>query len=161
MRQAQRAKRAPRLGLTQGRREQAISLYRALGVYAHVAKEMGVSERQFLQWRQDNPGFQAELTAMKEELVWELGEKSAHRLSEYLDSIGTMVPVSEKDTHDSKGQPHTEVHREVVRLHPGLLKFGLTKYDPDLVRAPLTKEEKDEVASFISEVLARRTPEKV
>ena len=149
-------KRAPPLGLTRGRREQAITAFRRLGVYAHVANEMGVSVSQFRQWRRDHPDFQAALAEEKEELVWEIGQKSAHRLTEYLDSIGTMQVTHERDTRDHEGNPYTEVTREVVRVHPGLLKFGLTKHDPDLVRVPLTKDEREEVRTFIQGVLARR-----
>ena len=152
--------RAPRDGLTPARRKKCVSMYGALGVYAHVSEKLGISPRTLLRWRNEHPDFQAELDAVKKEMIERISEKCASRLEEYLDSIGTMQVVESKDTVTVKGEPYTEVRREIVRPIPAMLKFGLTKYHPDLVRVPLTQDEQDQVAKYISEVLAQRQDKK-
>ena len=152
--------RAPRDGLTKARREKCIRLYAALGVYAHVSEKLGISPDTLLNWRRAHPDFQAELDDAKTRMIERISEKCAGRLEEYLDSIGTMQVVESKDTVTVKGEPYTETRREVVRPIPAMLKFGLTKYHPDLVRVPLTQDEQDQVAKYISEVLAQRQDKK-
>ena len=147
-------------GLTAAKRKKCIQLYAKLGVYAHVCKAMSIDITTLWRWRRENPDFQSELDDAKVRLIEAIGEKCAHRLQEYLDSIGTMQVVESKDTVTVKGEPYTEVRREVVRPIPAMLKFGLTKYHPDLVRVPLTQDEQDQVAKYISEVLAQRQDKK-
>ena len=143
-------------GLTAAKRKKCLRLYEASGVYARVSEALGIDRDTLWRWRREHPDFQAELDAAKTRMIERISEKCAGRLEEYLDSIGTMQVVESKDTVTVKGEPYTEVRREIVRPIPAMLKFGLTKYHPDLVRVPLTQDEQDQVAKYISEVLAQR-----
>ena len=142
--------------LTKAMRAEVVRRYAACGVYARVAEQLGIDRDTLWRWRRREPELQAELDRVKEELVTAIAEKAGHRLDEYLDSIGEMVEVERRETRDAKGRPFTEVRHETVRLNPALLKYGLTKWNPDMVRVPLTKDEQDKVQSYIQEVLAKR-----
>ena len=130
--------------------------YATCGMFSRVAKHMGVDQATLWRWRRDHPDFEAELNEAGERLTMQVAQLSRLRLLEYLESIGQMVVVEERDTRDSKGNAYTDVRRELVKAHPSMLRFGLTKLDPDLVRVPLTKDEQEQVRTYITEVLAAR-----
>ena len=129
------------LGLTPERREQALALYRQCGVYTRVAAAMEVSTDALRDWRRQHPDFQAELDEASREYNLEVGQLARTRLWQHLaEDVGTMQVVEERETHDSQGNPYTEVKRERIGLNAALARTALTKLDPAWTH-PAQKQE--------------------
>ena len=146
----------PRSKLTKRMRKEVLRRYATHGVFARVADELNIDRRTLWRWRREDPELQAGLDELKDELVVGISEMSANKLVEHLESVGTTVEVGRRHTRDAKGNPYVEVTEELVRLNPALVRYGMTKWHPDMVRVPLTKDEQDKVQSYIQEVLAKR-----
>ena len=155
---AKRGKQSPprkgriEVGLTAARRQAALAAFAECPVYARVADSLDVHPRTFDYWREKHPDFQEELDRIRDGHVRRRGQLAELAIDKALGGYVDGVP----DWREVPGEDGP------VRIHsapdyPGsAVRSALTKYDPDYVRVPLTKEEKDKVAGFIQEMLEAR-----
>ena len=149
--------RARRVGLTPERRQAALGGYRESGVYAHVAKAMGVGESTFHNWRKVHPDFDEELKAIGREIDLRIGHLYRSATEQHaLDVLARKRVIRHQQALDRDGQVHTLEHQEPTVLNVSLARTALTKLDPEWTRPPLSKEEEDKVKGFIDEVLSLR-----
>ena len=139
------------VGLTAGRRKEALAAYARCPVHARVAEHLGVDPRTLRRWREEHPDFAAELDAVKAEYVGTTGEMAEAVVHRALRLALDGVPI----WHETDTKQGQVVRLESERPYPAhAVRAGLTKHDPSYVVVPKDAEAEDPVAQSLDRIEA-------